>query len=177
MVKKSKSKIANKSSLPKHSLNWLSIFWVKVWSGGHIRKIFTFLAALLILFCSVSYAFAEYYIHKHDNEPMVLGTTFIPDYAQTFGLDSQQTLNAILGDLQIKQVRLVSYWSEVEPTPGHYDFSTLDWEFAMANKYDAKISLAIGLRQPRWPECHPPDWIQIDSKNKAAWEPQLYQYM
>lgn len=124
-----------------------------------------------------SFAVAEWYIDKHSNEPLTLGATFIPDYAKSFGLDPKATLNAMLGDLKLKQVRLVSYWEDVEPTPGHYDFSGLDWQFAMANKYGAKVSLAIGLRQPRWPECHSPSWINIDPKNENAWRPQLNQFI
>src|SRR5699024_6324959 len=88
-----------------------------------------------------------------------------------------ETLTAIVSDLGVKQVRLVSYWKDIEPTPGSYDFSALDKQFAIANKYGAKVSLAIGLRQPRWPECHEPKWINVDSNDKQSWEPQLYKYM
>jgi len=129
-----------------------------------------------------TYGVAEWYIHKHKNQPLILGASFIPDYATSFGLDPQQTLQAMLepssqDGLALKQVRLVSYWSDIEPTPGQYDFSKLDWQFALANKYGAKVSLAIGLRQPRWPECHEPSWVNIDSNNRQAWEPQLFKYI
>jgi hypothetical protein len=106
-----------------------------------------------------------------------LGTTFIPDYAESFGLDPHQTLEAIFSDLNIKHVRLVSYWSDIEPKAGTYDFSKLDWQFKLANKYGAKVSLAVGLRQPRWPECHEPNWITIDSYHPLVWQPQLNAYM
>jgi hypothetical protein len=86
-------------------------------------------------------------------------------------------LNAIFSDLNMRHIRLVSYWKDIETSPGNYDFSKLDWQFAMANKYHAKVSLAIGLRQPRWPECHEPNWVNTDSKYKDTWEPQLYKYM
>ncbi len=132
--------------------------------------------AIVILFTSASYGVAEWYIHKHQNEPLTLGASFIPDYAeQEFGLDPQQTLNAMLSDLKLKQVRLVSYWEDIEPSPGVYDFSSLDWQFAMANKYGVKVSLAIGMRQPRWPECHVPTWVDIT--DKESWRPQLNQFM
>jgi hypothetical protein len=124
-----------------------------------------------------SYSLAVWYINKHKSEPLVLGASFIPDYAESFGLDPQNTLNAMLGDLKLKQVRLVSYWSDIEPTPGQYDFSKLDWQFALANKYHTKVSLSIGLRQPRWPECHEPSWITIDPNNKQNWQPQLNKFI
>lgn len=130
-----------------------------------------------MLFLAYSYSVSVWYINKHKDQPLVLGASFIPEYAQSFGLDPDQTLNAMLSDLKLKQVRLVSYWSDIEPTPGHYDFSQLDSEFALANKYGAKVSLSIGLRQPRWPECHEPGWITVDSNHPQNWEPQLYKYM
>lgn len=123
------------------------------------------------------YGIAQWYIHKHDKQPIVLGATYIPDYAESFGLDPKDTLQAMLSDLKLKQVRLVSYWSDIEPTPGHYDFSKLDWQFDMAKQYGAKVSLSIGLRQPRWPECHEPDWVTIDPANQQAWKPQLFHFI
>lgn len=123
------------------------------------------------------YGVAQWYIHKHKAQQLVIGASFIPDYAEGFGLDPKDTLNAMLGDLKLKQVRLVSYWSDIEASPGHYDFSKLDWQFALANKYGTKVSLSIGLRQPRWPECHEPNWAKIDPNNKAAWQPQLYKFI
>lgn len=158
------------SKRPKHVID-------RVWQGKIWQKIIAVLISVVVLMTGVFYGIAEWYIHKHSSEPLVIGTSFIPSYAQFFGLDPKQTLDAILGDLNIKQIRLVSYWKEIEPQPNQYNFSMLDWEFAQANKYGAKVSLAIGLRQPRWPECHEPGWININPNNKAAWEPQLYKYM
>jgi hypothetical protein len=155
---------------------WLRKIHNATWGGSLWRKIATAIAALILLFTGLSYAVAEWYIHQHNDEPLVLGTSFIPDYAESFGLDSKQTLQAIFSDLNIKQVRLVSYWNEIERSPGYYDFSDLDWQFAMANKYHAKVSLAIGLRQPRWPECHEPKWINI-ADPPERWTPQLNKYM
>ncbi len=151
--------------------------WDYFWHRGLFRRIIFIFLAVIILLTSMMYGVAQWYIHKHNDEPLVLGATFIPAYAEGFGLDSKQTLEAMLSDLKLRHVRLVSYWKDIEPTPGKYDFSKLDWQFAMANKYDSKISLAIGLRQPRWPECHEPDWVKIDPSNKQAWEPQLFRYM
>lgn len=145
-----------------------------LWPASAWKRGLNIVVATLILFTATSYGLAQWYIAKHSDEPLVLGTTFVPDYAKSYGLDPQATLEAILGDLGIKQVRLVSYWKSIEPKEGYYDFSELDWQFAMANQYGAQVSLAIGLRQPRWPECHEPQWLDFAS-NK--WEMQLFQYM
>jgi len=149
----------------------------RAWHGSIWRKIGLVLAAIVIVFTGALYGIAEWYIHKHAGEPLTIGASFIPDYAESFGLDPKQTLTAMLSDLNLKQIRLVSYWEDIEPQPGVYDFSTLDWEFALANQYHAKVSLAIGLRQPRWPECHQPNWVNITADNDSSWEPQLYSFM
>lgn len=153
--------------------------WAKIkhylWPASVWKKFLVIFLAIVFLFVSTSYGVAQWYISKHENEPLSLGTTFISDYAQSFGLDPKETLNAILSDLKIKQIRLVSYWDQIEATPGSYDFSNLDWQFALVNQYGAKVSLAVGLRQPRWPECHEPTWAL--SEPKTQWQPQLYKFM
>jgi hypothetical protein len=148
-----------------------------LWRRSLWQKIMLILAAVALLVLSCSYGVAQWYIHKHDNEPLVIGTTFVPDYADSFGLDQHETLNAIFSDLKVRHIRLVSYWKDIETSPGVYDFSKLDWQFDMANKYGAKISLAMGMRQPRWPECHEPSWINVDPNHKEQWQPQLNAYM
>jgi hypothetical protein len=157
-------------SLPFRAVNWL-------WRGSWWRKLFVSLAVIVLLLTAGAYSVAQWYIHKHSDEPLILGTSFVSQYAESFGLDPQETLEAILGDLGVRQIRLVSYWNQIEKSPGRYDFSELDWQFEMAKKYSAKVSLAIGLRQPRWPECHEPKWINVDTGSKSSWEPQLYSYM
>lgn len=121
------------------------------------------------------YSVAQWYINKHDQEPLQMGTTFISDYASWLGTDPKQTLDAIFSDLGVKDIRFVSYWSKIEATRGSYDFSELDWQFAMANQYGAGVSLAIGLRQPRWPECHLPVWAENTPKD--VWQPELNKFI
>lgn len=84
-------------------------------------------------------------------------------------------MRALIDELNIKQFRLVSYWSEGESIEGNYDFSELDWQFKYAEDAGARVSLAIGLRQPRWPECHMPQWAA--SLPKEQWQPKLKDYM
>lgn len=119
------------------------------------------------------YAIARWYIASNANKPLTLGASFIPKYAEGFGLDPKETLDAMINDLGIKHIRMVSYWEDIEKQPGVFDFSQLDWEFAKANAGGAKISLAIGLRQPRWPECHSPAWADVRSDNVKVWQPKL----
>jgi hypothetical protein len=120
------------------------------------------------------YGIAQWYIHSQAGQPEQLGVSFIPDYAQSLGVDPQQTMDALL-HIGVKQFRLVSYWSDMEQTPGNYDFSQLDWEFGKAEAAHAKITLVVGLRQPRWPECHIPTWAA--NEPESTWQPQLEQFM
>lgn len=147
-----------------------------IWRGSRWRRALVLLLAIVVSWSFISYGVALWYKEKHDNEPLIIGTTFISDYAKSFNLSPEDTLKAIFSDLGIKKIRFVSYWKHIEPTPGTYDFSGLDWQFEMAKKYNAKVSLAIGLRQPRWPECHEPKWADI-SAPEAQWKPQLYKYI
>lgn len=133
------------------------------------------LLTIFILTIGTMYGIARWYIHSQANTPLRYGVSFIPDYAQSLGVDPQQTMDALL-NIGVKQFRLVSYWSDIEPTQGQYDFSQLDWEFAKAEAAHAHIILTVGLRQPRWPECHPPSWVDT-SQPDAQWQPQLEQFM
>jgi hypothetical protein len=144
------------------------------WQSGLWHKIFTVFMALIVLMVGGMYGIAQWYIQTEKSKPLELGVSFIPDYAQSLGVDPQQTMDALIG-IGVKQFRLVSYWSDAEQTPGVYDFSQLDWQFKKAEAAHAKVILVVGLRQPRWPECHQPDWA--GSLSTADRNAKLYDYM
>lgn len=121
------------------------------------------------------FGISKWYAWDTRQQPLVYGVSFIPAYASSLGVDPQQTMDALL-NIGVKQFRLVSYWNQVETTPGVYDFSQLDWQFQKAEAAHAQIILTVGLRQPRWPECHPPSFIDT-TKPLSTWQPQLEQYM
>lgn len=147
--------------------NWWSI---KLW-----HKIFIILFLIVWFAIGCMYAIAQWYIFQQRNQPYNFGVTFIPDYAEYLGLNPTQTLHAILTQLDITNIRFVSYWTDIEPSPGQYNFSQLDQEFAMANAAHVKVYLSIGLRQPRWPECHVPNWAA--NEPYSVWYPQLKTFM
>ena len=150
-------------------------FLRKTWQKNLWNKVWLCCAALFIVFLTAAYGIARWYMASQNNKPYTLGTTFIPAYAESLGLQPEPTLDAILGDLNVKHLRLVSYWDQMEPSKGSYDFSQLDWQFKKAEAHGAKVSLSIGLRQPRWPECHMPTWA-VDEP-KSQWQPQLNQFI
>jgi hypothetical protein len=141
------------------------------------RRLLLTVTALVMLSVTIMYGIAQWYIFDQRNVPLQLGATFIPNYAQGLGLDPQDTMQHMIDDLHIKNFRLVSYWEDIEPQPNKFDFSKLDWQFEKANAAGAKVSLAIGLRQPRWPECHSPEWAKVDSTPESEWLPELQSFM
>lgn len=88
-----------------------------------------------------------------------IGTTFSSEQAQALGLSPEETLDAILGDLGMRHIRLSAYWKDVEPEQDKYSFRELDWQLELARKYNAEVILGVGRKLPRWPECHDPQWL------------------
>ena len=147
-----------------------------LWKPGHWpTRILVLLTASVILFVSASYGIASWYISKHADEPLKYGTTFVPRYARYYGLEPKATMQALIDDVGFKRFRLVSYWDDIESTQGIYNFEELDWQFRMAEQKGVEVNLALGLRQPRWPECHMPDWAEKLPKDQ--WYPQLKTFM
>lgn len=171
-VKKPKKTLARQqTSLIRRMLTRAVGWWHKNWWN----KLVAIVVALAMLMVGGMYSIAQWYIWSNRNKPLQMGVTFIPSYARSFGLDPKETMQAIIDDLGVKHFRLVSYWEVIEPVPGTYDFSELDWQFEKANAAGAKVSLSIGLRQPRWPECHMPDWAKAQSMEQ--WYPPLKDVM
>lgn len=144
------------------------------WQGSWRHKIIISLVILIVLAIGTMYGIARWYIHTSADKPLEMGVSFIPDYAKHLGVDPQETMDALLG-IGVRHYRLVSYWNGVERSPGEYDFSQLDWQFEKAEAADAQIILTLGLRQPRWPECHMPDWAK--GLPAEQWQPALMKYI
>ena len=98
--------------------------------------------------------------NPYPDEPTEFGATFSTKYTKELGLDSQEVFWATLDELQIKKYRIPVYWDEIEEVEGELDLSEIQWMMDQAAAYDAKVTLAIGVRVPRWPECHPPEWVK-----------------
>ena len=155
------------------SRGWKRLFnWIKqTWT----RRITAVLLAALFVLVLGMFIVAQWYITSNQDRPYTMGATFIQPYAEFYELDPEETLTAITDDLGFEHLRLVSYWNIHEEEQGEYDFTDLDWQFEHAEERDISVSLAIGLRQPRWPECHKPGWAQGMSMDE--WYPHLKDYM
>jgi hypothetical protein len=177
MAKKAKAKSGRRflqviASMLRRVWRGFAAYWRRNWW----HKVVVILVSLIVLSVGTMYGIARWYIWSESSKPIQLGATFIPSYAEQFGLNPEDTMNAMANDLGIKHFRLVSYWNDIEKSPGKYDFSQLDWQFKIAEKSHAKVTLSIGLRQPRWPECHKPSWIDT-RKPESQWYPQLQNFM
>lgn len=140
-----------------------------------LKQLGYLLIAFIVMIVGTSYGIARWYATVHSHEDLKLGVTFIPKYARYLDVDPEQTLDAIIDDLGVKRFRLVSYWSEIEKEKGTYDFSDLDWQFKKIEESKGDIILSLGLRQPRWPECHMPSWAE--QMNKDQWYPELKKFI
>lgn len=104
-----------------------------------------------------------------------MGVSFSIKQTTMLDLDWRATYRALLDDMGIKHLRLMSYWDVHEHEQGTYDFSVLDEQISEAKKRGADVTLAIGLRQPRWPECHEPDWAT--TLDIVEWRQSLNNYI
>jgi len=101
------------------------------------------------------------------------GVTFSAKFSRQLGLNWQKNFEAIINELKPDKIRLVAYWDEIEKEKNNYNFSDLDWQLKEAEKNNTKIILVVGMKVPRWPECHIPDWaksISIDKREKELQE-------
>lgn len=164
LKKAPKTEYKGRVARPGKDAGFWQVFWWDVthWMVVHRfwQRLLVGLIVFIILAVGGMYGLAQWYIAKHKDTPMTVGATFIPNYARYFDLDAKQTMTAMLDDLGVKRLRLVSYWSDIERERGQYDWGELDWQMALAEEKGAQVSLALGLRQPRWPECHMPSWAQ-----------------
>lgn len=101
---------------------------------------------------------------KSPDRPITWGVTFSDKFAKLFDVPWKESYIALLDDLGARNLRLAAYWDESEATPGEYIFDDLDWMLGEATRRDAKVILAIGRKEPRWPECHVPTWALAKAK-------------
>jgi len=148
--------------------------WLKIALRSKLFKIVVILSVLVYTFMWTGGTWFDFIRFPKVADPNY-GVSFSAKRAKELGLDPHANLTALLSDMKIKNYRLMSYWDEVEANRGTFDFSELDWEINEVAKYSGTVSLSIGLRQPRWPECHAPSWA-FELKGNA-WKQALFAYM
>lgn len=103
-----------------------------------------------------------------------MGITFSWKYARDLGLDPREVFSALVNDLEVSRVRIPVYWNDVQPTQEEWNFTELDALLAIAEVKHVQVTLAIGLKVPRWPECFAPDFIET---NSASFDGDLLRYL
>ena len=128
-----------------------------------MRKKIVLLAVVVLL---VILAMFFYLFKAPMAKKITWGAAFSQKHAQDLGLDWKETYLVLLDGLKIKNLKVAAHWDLIEPRPDVYDFSDLDWQMAQAQSHGAKVMLAVGMKTPRWPECHVPDWAKDIGKEK-----------
>jgi len=130
-----------------------------------IKKILLFIFVILLVL--VVFFFIG---QPKEAENIVWGVNFSQKQSRDLGLDWQENYLALLDDLGVRQVKLAAHWDLLEPKEGQYNFADLDWQIEKATERGASVLLVVGLKTPRWPECHSPDWAKdlkmVDQQQK-----------
>jgi hypothetical protein len=98
------------------------------------------------------------------------GVNFSQKQAELLGLNFKETYLALLDDLKVKNIKLITHWDLIEPKKDQYFFDDLDWQIKIAEEKEAKLLLVIGMKTGRWPECHIPEWANGLSKEEQQKE-------
>ena len=115
---------------------------------------------VIVLFLILIFAGYLFLGRAKPAENISWGVVFSQKHAKYLGLDWQETYLALLDDLNVKEIKIASYWDLLEPEDAEYDFTDLDWQVQKAAERGAGVMLVVGMKSPRWPECHIPDWAR-----------------
>ncbi|MFA5211642.1 MAG: endo-1,4-beta-xylanase [Patescibacteria group bacterium] len=103
------------------------------------------------------------------------GLSFNQIYTNYLGLDWRNVYQDMILNLQPKYIRIAAMWSEVEKEKGFYDFADVDWMMKIAAENNVKVTLVVGQKAPRWPECHVPDWT--NNLTTEEYKKELFEYI
>ena len=126
-----------------------------------LRYLLWILAGGLIVF--IAYFFVGF---TSPAKNVTWGVNFSVKQTDFLELDARETYLAILDDLGAKNVKISVYWDLIQKEQGVYDFDELDWQMKEAEKRNVNVILAVGMKVPRWPECHLPSWARDKSKEE-----------
>ncbi len=130
---------------------------------------------ILIIFVMLGVFYALLWAVSLKKYPVEYGISFNQDYARSLGLNWKRVYEEMLRDLQPKYVRIAAMWSEIEDRKGVYDFANVDWMMDAAEYYNAKATLVVGQKAPRWPECHVPEWVH--GLTETEYRDELFSYI
>lgn len=124
-------------------------------------RFFLLIIISVVIFSSSLFAGYLFIGPSKPAENIVWGMNFSQKQSENLGLDWKENYSALISDIHTKRIKVAAYWDLIERERGKYDFSDLDWQIKTAEKNNVKVLLAIGMKSPRWPECHIPEWAKI----------------
>lgn len=104
----------------------------------------------------------------HIISPKKYGVSFSTKQCRAFDIDEGKCLDWLLTDAGFRRFRLMSYWNEHEKSKGKFNFKALDAQINQIEAVGGVITLCLGVRQPRWPENHWPEWAWKTTKEKRS---------
>jgi len=88
----------------------------------------------------------------------IYGATYSPAYAQYLGLNADEVYIALIDELHLRQIRIPVHWNDIQWEAEGERFWDVDWLMDEAAKRNVQVTLVIGNKVPRWPECYTPEW-------------------
>lgn len=101
-----------------------------------------------------------FFVGKAPKQKILWGVNFSPMGAQNLKLDWRKTYLALMDDLGVKNIKLMSQWDWIEGKKGEYYFDDVDWQVQEAEKRNVNLIFVVGIKTGRWPECHDPEWAK-----------------
>lgn len=107
--------------------------------------------------------------------PTLLGLSFRPLQAEALGLSPRESLQQLL-DYPYPAIRLAAYWNRLEPAPGKFDPSDLDWQVDAAEQAGKQIIICLGaVKNFGYPEFFvPPHHLPAPLPERTLIEPHTH---
>jgi len=126
-----------------------------------------FISIVIVLLVLFVYFFVG---STREAEKITWGASFSQLQAESLGLDWRAVYIALLDDLKVARLKISVDWDRVESQKDSFVFDEVDWQVEEAEKRGVDLLLVMGMRTPRWPECHIPEWAQGLSKDEQQKE-------
>jgi hypothetical protein len=106
------------------------------------------------------FTIASFWVNDTPDIEPDFGVTYSWLYAEQLGLDYKETFNSLVDEMGVRYIRIPIYWSDVELNQGEFDWRKPDSLVDIAEDNDVEVTMVVGAKVPRWPECFIPDWAE-----------------
>ncbi len=127
----------------------------------HHAKSFYLFACVATALTLAVFTSAFVWLNTREIIEPAFGITFSSLYARELGFAPEEMYAAMTDELGVKSVRLPIYWSQVEALQGVYQWEIPDRLVEMSQDRGVALTVVVGMKVPRWPECHMPTWAQV----------------